>query len=122
MTFAVFAPVRGHEGVELHGVRLHTEAKEGAKGRLVGYQGLLSIRDTSLHPRPGVLGRWPRQETEGGKRRIWKVWVLPSARRARRARAYLNGSGEGRHWGLEAEGRGLRLQKNARLGVTQRGL
>ena len=43
-------------------------------------------------------------------------------RRARRARAYLNGSGEGRHWGLEAEGRGLRLQKNARLGVTQRGL
>ena len=36
MTFAVFAPVRGHEGVELHGVRLQTEAKEGANGRLGG--------------------------------------------------------------------------------------
>lgn len=70
MTFAVFAAVRGHEGVELHRVRLQTETREGAKGRWVGYQGFLSIRDTSLHPRPGVLGRWPRKETEGGKRRI----------------------------------------------------
>ena len=30
MTFAVFAAVRGHEGVELHRVRLQIEEREGA--------------------------------------------------------------------------------------------
>ena len=36
MTFAVFAAVRGHEGVELHGDGLQRKARERAKGRSMG--------------------------------------------------------------------------------------
>lgn len=52
VAFAIFAAVRGHEGVELHGDRLQKVAREGAKGRSVG------CRDTppiSPPPRASAL-------------------------------------------------------------------
>lgn len=44
VAFAIFAAVRGHEGVELHGDRLEKVTREGAKGSSVG------CRDTPPTP------------------------------------------------------------------------
>lgn len=72
VAFAVFAAVRGHERVELHGDRLQRAAREGSKGRSVGYQRLLSIRHASFPPKcftTGGLGKRGLSLVGGGEER-----------------------------------------------------
>lgn len=66
VAFAVFATVRGHEGIELHGDRLQRAVREGSKGRSVGCQRLPSIRHASSPPECSTRGGPGRRRLSGG--------------------------------------------------------
>jgi hypothetical protein len=65
VAFAVFAAVRGHEGVELHGGRLQ---RAGREGRSVGYRCLFATQDTAPHPRASAQGGVVASEMENRAR------------------------------------------------------